>query len=277
MLKRFISIILVLLLVFNFCKKTEAIDVSREKKSSFFSDEFGDYYEDENLFIVVQKINGRANALAVNFKDNNIVREYIGNDIPNDMNTIIDKIKKNKLSWTNEYENYESTIRTRSGWQQADVQDKLERGYGREYYDKYIHGKNVNGIVGSVYEDKQFEIIYDSTKYLRAGMKIVAIIAILGVPGLNLTGIISTLMTAHDVYVLVKDISVDIYFANVNYNREAKINGRTYDTAGKTIYGKVVFGDIDSAYTRGRTTTSGYFDDTNRMIDTAVYIYNTNN
>lgn len=38
----------------------------------------------------------------------------------------------------------------------------------------------------------------------------------------------------------------------------------------------VVFGDVGGAYSRDSIRTSGYFDDPYRMIDTAVYIYNSN-
>ena len=274
-MKKTLCVILSLLLTVSLVSFTTIESSAKKNDIIISSDNFGDYYEDNDIFVIVQKnALNKPIALAVNFKRENIVREYIGDDIPN-MQIILENINKDAISWDKEIVCNNSIYRTRSSGEVGICRDILIGEYGREYFDKYISGKNIDGVVGTVYEDMLFDVYYDYGDYFKAGVKVVSILAKLGIKGSSLIGIASVVKDVYDVYILAKDMQIDKYVANVNYNREAKVNDRAYDRAGKTIKGVVVFADIGQGYTRQGERTSGDFDYPNKMIERAVYIYNT--
>lgn len=55
MLKKFINVLLCILMVLNICYVVKSESLNEKQYGKVFSDEFGDYYEDDDLFIAAQK------------------------------------------------------------------------------------------------------------------------------------------------------------------------------------------------------------------------------
>lgn len=277
MLKKCVNLLLCILMVFNMCYIAKSENLNENQYGKVFSDEFGDYYEDEDLFIAAQKKDNKYLALAVKYKDTNVVKEYSDIAIPANIYSALSDIKNNNLKLSNIYNVYKEDnmlYATRSSWKENKCRELLkEKANSDEYFNKYLMGRYIDGTFGTLYEDMLFKIYYDSGQYFRAGTKLVTILATLGIPGLNIKGIVELVLAANDVYELYKDTQIDKYVADINYNREAIVHDKVYNRAGKTIHGEVIFGDLGELYNEGRTRTVGYFDDPERMIESAVYDY----
>lgn len=274
MLKKFINVLLCILIVLNICYVVKSESLNGKQYGKVFSDEFGDYYEDDDLFIAAQKKDNKYLALAVKFKDTNTTKEYYNKPIPANIYNVICDIKNNNLKWSSIYKEDNIPYTTISSWKENKCKEFLkEKANSDEYFNKYIMGRYIDGTFGTLYEDMMFKAYYDSGKYFRAGTKLVTIVATLGMPGLNIKTIVEFVLAGNGIYELYKDTQIDKYIADINYNREAMVHNKVYDTAGKTVHGEVIFGDLGELYNEGRIRTVGYFDDPERMIETAVYEY----
>lgn len=257
------------------CYVAKSENLNEHQYGKVFSDEFGDYYEDEDLFIAAQKKDNKYLALAVKYKDTNVVKEYSDEAIPANIYNLLYDIKNNKLKWSSVYEKDNMLYATRSSSsQENECRELLKiKANSDEYFNKYLMGRYIDGTFGTLYEDMMFKVYYDTGKYFRAGTKLVTIVATLGVPGLNIKGIVEVVLAANDIFELYKDTQFDVYVADINYNREAIVHDKVYNRAGKTIHGKVVFADINGTYKELSIRKAGYFDDPERMIESAVYDY----
>lgn len=257
------------------CYVAKSENLNENQYGKVFSDEFGDYYEDEDLFIAAQKKDNKYLALAVKYKDTNVVKEYSDEAIPANIYNLLYDIKNNKLKWSSVYEKDNMLYATRSSSsQENECRELLKiKANSDEYFNKYLMGRYIDGTFGTLYEDMMFKVYYDTGKYFRAGTKLVTIVATLGVPGLNIKGIVEVVLAANDIFELYKDTQFDVYVADINYNREAIVHDKVYNRAGKTIHGKVVFADINGTYKELSIRKAGYFDDPERMIESAVYDY----
>lgn len=275
MLKKCVNLLLCILMVFNMCYVAKSENLNENQYGKVFSDEFGDYYEDEDLFIAAQKKDNKYLALAVKYKDTNVVKEYSDEAIPANIYNLLYDIKNNKLKWSSVYEKDNMLYATRSSSsQENECRELLKiKANSDEYFNKYLMGRYIDGTFGTLYEDMMFKVYYDTGKYFRAGTKLVTIVATLGVPGLNIKGIVEVVLAANDIFELYKDTQFDVYVADINYNREAIVHDKVYNRAGKTIHGKVVFADINGTYKELSIRKAGYFDDPERMIESAVYDY----
>lgn len=274
MLKKFINVLLCILMVLNICYVVKSESLNEKQYGKVFSDEFGDYYEDDDLFIAAQKKDNKYLALAVKFKYNNVVKEYYDKAIAANLYNVIHDIKNNNLKWSSVYKEDSMLYATRSSWKENKCREFLkEKANSDEYFNKYLMGRYIDGTFGTLYEDMLFKVYYDNGHYFRAGTKLVTILVTLGTPGLNIKSIVELVLSAKDVYELYKDTQIDKYVADINYNREAIVHDKVYNRAGKTLHGEVIFGDLGELYNEVRVRKVGYFDDPERMIESAVYDY----
>lgn len=274
MLKKFINVLLCILMVLNICYVVKSESLNEKQYGKVFSDEFGDYYEDDDLFIAAQKKDNKYLALAVKFKHNNVIKEYYDKAIAANLYNVIHDIKNNNLKWSSVYKEDSMLYATRSSWKENKCREFLkEKANSDEYFNKYLMGRYIDGTFGTLYEDMLFKVYYDNGYYFRAGTKLVTILVTLGTPGLNIKSIVELVLSAKDVYELYKDTQIDKYVADINYNREAIVHDKVYNRAGKTVHGEVIFGDLGELYNEVRVRKVGYFDDPERMIESAVYDY----
>lgn len=261
-------------MVLNICYVVKSESLNEKQYGKVFSDEFGDYYEDDDLFIAAQKKDNKYLALAVKFKYNNVVKEYYDKAIAANLYNVIHDIKNNNLKWSSVYKEDSMLYATRSSWKENKCREFLkEKANSDEYFNKYLMGRYIDGTFGTLYEDMLFKVYYDNGHYFRAGTKLVTILVTLGTPGLNIKSIVELVLSAKDVYELYKDTQIDKYVADINYNREAIVHDKVYNRAGKTLHGEVIFGDLGELYNEVRVRKVGYFDDPERMIESAVYDY----
>ena len=60
------------------------------------------------------------------------------------------------------------------------------------------------------------------------------------------------------------------YVANVHWNKEVQVGSIYPYRAGKTIKGRVLVGDIDESYRKGKTNKHSDFDDNKLLMRTGI-------
>ncbi|MDY3923092.1 MAG: hypothetical protein SOZ22_01930 [Ezakiella sp.] len=238
----------------------------------------GDFctYVDDKYSIAVQIISDRSTVISAYNKQNNTLKEYVGDYIiTKDLVDLFNKVIDDQLEWTNYYE-IPQTITYRNG-RNDEVINELERKYGSEYFNKIIFRKPFDNNICEVYEDQTFETYLDTSKYFKAGTSLATIVALFSLPLGVIKSVLTVVKTAYDVYIIAKDTFIEKYVANVNNWREARIDHRNYISAGKTIYGSCIWTDEGGIEYHNEKVIGGNsrFEDFEKMADDSIYQYQT--
>ncbi|MDO5714482.1 MAG: hypothetical protein Q4Q07_08625 [Tissierellia bacterium] len=88
-----------------------------------------------------------------------------------------------------------------------------------------------------------------------------------------MAAICATYTTATGVVSLVNSFTSYEYVANVHWNKEVKVGSIYPYRAGKTIKGRVLLGDSDAAYRKGKTKQHSDFDNNKSLMRTGINNY----
>lgn len=270
-LAMFIAIIMILQInVFA----SEGIDDKFENYNSEtqVDDEFY-LYEDDYMSVAIQNLNNGNIVAAMYNKETGELKEYTGDKNNYSSDEILLKIKSNEIEWDKDVdENIEMLGRVD---RTDEARRVLEQKRGPEYFNRIICRVPFDNNTCRVYEDKTQEVYYDTDRFFKAGASLASIVAFTSFKASTLMGFLAIGKGAYDAYVLLKDTFIERYVANEHFWREAKINGKTYITAGLTIVGTILWSDYSGLdYSKVRERGGGeYFLDCRKMAEDSIYQY----
>ena len=230
-------------------------------------------YEDDYMSVAIQNLNNGNIAAAMYNKETGELKEYTGDKNNYSSEEILLKIKSNEIEWDKDVdENIEMLGRVD---RTDEARRYLEQRNGPEYFNRIICRVPFDNNTCRVYEDKTQEVYYDSDRFFRTGASLVSIVAFTSFKASTLMGFLAIGKGAYDAYVLLKDTFIERYVANENFWREAKINGKTYITAGLTSVGTIIWSDYTGLkYSSVKERGGGeYFRDCRKMAEDSIYQY----
>lgn len=230
-------------------------------------------YEDDYISVAIQNIKNGNIVTAMYNKETGELKEYVGDKNNYSSEEILLKIKRNEIEWDKDVdENIEMLGRVD---RTDEARRLLEQEKGPEYFNRIICRVPFDNNTCRVYEDKTQDVYYDTDRYFRNGASLAAIVAFTGLKVSTLKGLLAIGKGAYDVYVLLKDTFIEKYVANENFWREAKIDGKTYITAGLTRVGTIIWSDYSGLnYSFVKDRGGGeYFLDCRKMAEDSIYQY----
>lgn len=153
------------------------------------------------------------------------------------------------------------------------IDKKLSEYYGSTYSSKLIDSMSEQGKYAKLYERMHFERYKYHNWWLDAGTAIGLVATVVSWPATTIAAICATYTTATGVISLVNSFRSYEYVANVHWNKEVKVGSIYPYRAGKTTKGRVLLGDKDAAYKKGKTTKHSDFDDNKGLMRIGINNY----
>lgn len=150
------------------------------------------------------------------------------------------------------------------------IDNKLSEYYGSPYSNKLIDSLSEKGKYAKLYESMHFECYKHLNWWFDAGTTIGVVATIVSWPTTIIGTIFATFTTATGVASLVNSFNSYEYVANVHWNKEVQVGSIYPYRAGKTIKGRVLVGDIDESYRKGKTNKHSDFDDNKLLMRTGI-------
>lgn len=153
------------------------------------------------------------------------------------------------------------------------IDEKLSEYYGSTYSNKFIDSMYEQGKYARLYESMHFERYKYHSWWLDFGTAVGLVATIVSWPTTTIMAICATYTTATGVVSLANSFNSYEYVANVHWNKEVKVGSIYPYRAGKTVKGRVLLGDIDAAYKKGKTNKHSDFDDNKSLMRTGINNY----
>lgn len=230
-------------------------------------------YEDDYMSVAIQNLNNGNIVAAMYNKETGELKEYTGDKNNYTSEEILLKIKSNEIEWDKDVdENIEMLGRVD---RTDEARRLLEQMKGPEYFNRIICRVPFDNNTCRVYEDKTQEVYYDSDRFFKTGASLASIIAFTSFEASTLMDLLDIGKGVYDSYVLLRDTFIEKYVANEHYWREAKINGKTYITAGLTSVGSIIWSDYTGLNYSWKKDRGGgeYFLNCRKMAEDSIYQY----
>lgn len=166
-----------------------------------------------------------------------------------------------------------SGLRSSDGEIAGRIDEKLSEYYGEPYSNKFIDSINERGKYAKLYESMHFERYKYRNWWLDAGTAIGVAATIVSWPAGTIARICAVFTASTGVVSLVNSFNSYEYVGNVHWNKEVQVGSIYPYRAGKTIKGRVLLGDLDASYRKGRTNEHSDFDDNESLMIAGINNY----
>lgn len=166
-----------------------------------------------------------------------------------------------------------STLRSSDGEVARRIEEKLSEYYGDPYSNKFIDSMNEQGKYAKLYESMHFEGYKNNKWLIDAGTAIGVVSSLVSWPASTIMSIFNVYTTSTGVISIVNSFDTYECIGNVHWNKEVKVGSVYPYRAGKTIKGRVLLGDLDASYRKGRTNEHRDFDDNKSLMSTGIDNY----